>query len=377
MIKKLNFVTHILLMVILGGCGVTPQSITDLTPTQATKPTKVVSIPTENLSSRTILIADSGADYYFEDLRTGHIEQWKPENLVFKVFGWGKYECSLIAWLDSSISVVDMEGKILDTIISFESLPASNDEGKKGVPTLSPNQKSLYYMIGYGEPLIYPDLAISRFEKEYIELMQIEDNTTSVRISKNGGGWIAAWSPNSMLIAYSDYDANGNLQIFTSTFDGKNIEQVSFFDSKVEFLNIEWSPNSRYFIAPYDVDSDWAADATFFADSNNERKGSLESIAGWWWRDNNNIIGGEIENNGLIVMDVFKGSSLVSFREIDYRGYLVGQFKLPYIVGYFNRDGHFSTYNTKTGKHEVYLNSSAPDSLSYWLALPDSVEKCR
>lgn len=378
---KLNAITHVLLMLMLGSCGNASQFTTNATPTHATDPTKIVSTPTENLSSQTILLADTGADYYFEDLRTGHIERWEPENLVFKVLGWGEYECSLIAQLDSSISVIDMKGNLLDTIISFESLPASNGEGRKSVPTLSPNQKYLYYTVGYGEPLVYPDLAISRFEKEYIELMQIEDVTTSVRIPSNGGSWIASWSPNSMLIAYSDYDSNGNLQIFTATFDGKNIRQVSFFDSKVEFLKIEWSPNSRYFIAPYDADSDWAADATFFADTSNDHTGSLENIAGWWWQDDNSIVGGEIINNGLIVLDVFEGSSLDSFQEIDYRGYLVGQFRLPNLVGYFNRDGHFSTYNTKNGKHEIFVNSSIPDSLfyslSYWLALPDSMENCR
>lgn len=381
MTKKLNVLTHVLLMLMLGSCGITPQPTTNVPSMQAIDPTKVAPTPTENSSSQTILLADTGVDYYFEDLRTGHIERWEPENLVFKVLGWGEYECSLIAQLDSSISVIDINGKLLNTIISFENLPASNDEGLNSYPTLSPNQRFLYYKVGYGEPLIYPDLTISRYEKEYIELIQIEDIATPVRISNNGGSWLALWSPNSMLIAYSDYDSNGNLQIFTSTFDGKNIKQVSFFDSKVEFLKIAWSPNSRYFIAPYDVDGDWAADATFFADISNDREGSLENIAGWWWQDDNSIVGGDTKNNGLIVLDIFKDSILDGFQEIDYRGYLVGQFKFPNSVGYFNSDGHFSTYNTKTRKLEIFLNSSIPDSLSYslsyWLALPDSMENCR
>lgn len=105
---------------------------------------------------------------------------------------------------------------------------------------------------------------------------------------------------------------------------------------------------------------------------------SLENIIGWWWRDEVSIIGGNKENNGMIVFDVFKKLPLDNFQELDYRGYSTGQFKSPNIVGFFNSDGHFSTYNTITGNYEVFPNSTSPVySLSYWTTLPDNMEDCR
>lgn len=176
----------VLFVLILGGCGIETQSSnTNLTPTtQATESDKVIPTPTTKQISQTLLIADEGVGYYFEDLYTGSIEQWKPNNVVYKILGWGDNNCTLIAQLESSISLIDMDGNSLDTIFSFENLPASNDEGKNSFPTFSPNLKFFYYKVGYGEPIIPPDLSLSRFEKEDIELTQVENISSPIRISK-------------------------------------------------------------------------------------------------------------------------------------------------------------------------------------------------
>jgi len=377
--SKFSVKMLILLTLILDGCGIKIQSsTTNLAPTvQATESNRVIPTPTKKQNSQTIIIADERVGYYFEDLRTGSIEQWQPNNVVYRILRWGDKNCTLIAQLESSISVIDMEGNSLDTIYSFENLPVSNDEGKNSFPTMSPNFKFLYYKVGYGEPFIPPDLSLSRFEKEYIELTHVENIFPPIRISKNGGSWYAAWSPDSTYIVYSDFDMNGILQIYISTFDGKSIKQVSGFDNEVEFINIAWSPNSKYFLVAYDVDNDWAADATLLGDISSGNVVVLENIVGWWWRDDVSIIGGEVDN-GLIVFDVFKKMPLGNFQELDYRGYSAGQFKSPNVVGYFNGDGHFSTYDTITEKNEVFPNSTSPVySLSYWTTLPDNIEDCR
>jgi len=376
--RKINVKMLVLLILILNGCGIKSQSsTTNLSLTvQATESNKVTS-PTKRQNSQNIIIADEGVGFYFEDLYTGSIEQWQPNNVVYRILGLGEKNCTLIAQLESSISLIDMEGNSLETIYSFENLPVSNDEGKNSFPTLSPNLKFLYYKVGYGEPIIPPNLTLSRFEKEYIELTQVENSSTPIRLSKNGGGWYAIWSPDSTLIAHSDYDINGILQIYLSTFDGKSIKQVSSFNNEVEFINIAWSPNSKYFIVSYDVDNDWAADATLLADISSDNVVVLKNIVGWWWRDDVSIIGGEV-NNGLIVFDIFKEIILGNFQELDYRGYSAGQFKSPNVVGSFNSDGHFLTYDTITGKYEVFPNSTSPGySLSYWMTLPDNMKDCR
>jgi hypothetical protein len=107
-------------------------------------------------------------------------------------------------------------------------------------PVLSPTGQYVSYSVYSGE--LYYDSA----QYQDIELVNLAQPEQSVRLTSNGGAWSGggAWSPDGSFIAYTDYDAQGFLQVFTTRLE--DLTQQLLTDFRIPGFQaggITWSPD--------------------------------------------------------------------------------------------------------------------------------------
>jgi hypothetical protein len=372
--RQIRKFVAVITMILLVGCSgepakpistAPPNTVPSITPT----PKPIPSSNPEMLGESSIVLAKiTTGRYYFEDVMTGQVRKWNPINFVQKILSWEGDGCTLIVQLDSSIAEINLQGDRTNMIFDFEKLPKFNDA--VGVPTLSPDKAWVFYMIGEGDAILGPDLTLSRYEKEHIEILSIDGLAAPFRITEHGGGWTAVWSPDSAYIAYSDYDDSGLHQLFISNREGTKRIQLTHLTMSVTITEISWSPNNEQIAAIYDIDEDNFGDATLIVDMNNpDNIIELEDALAWWWRDSKTLIAGKV-GMGLTLFDL-SGNILTNLQKFDYRGFLLSQFKSPKNVGFYDEQGHFSVYDTEKGKTVDFPDSTMyVEDLAYWISSP-------
>ena len=158
------------------------------------------------------------------------------------------------------------------------------------------DQKWVWYWQGEGNFVPGYDMGdrYSRLETQNLMVISTDLNQGPYPISTNHGGWNVKWSPADDLIAFSDFDENGFLQVFTSRHDGsEKIQRTSFNIPTIlsmgwEGLSIEslvWSNNSSKLGINYKIYGDRSVKLYFqIVDIELNRKiYEKEGVYGLWW----------------------------------------------------------------------------------------------
>ena len=107
-------------------------------------------------------------------------------------------------------------------------------------PVLSPTGQYVSYSVYSGE--LYYDSA----QYQDVEIVTLEHPDNPIRLTAHGGAWSGggAWSPDGSLIAYTDYDEQGVLQVFTTRLEDLTQQLLTDFRTP-GFLagGLSWSPD--------------------------------------------------------------------------------------------------------------------------------------
>jgi len=352
---------------------------TPLPATETTSPTF-----TDILDGKLVVLRDFSANY-LEDILTGRGYNLLAESKGIDILRWAGNGCTLIAATRDEIVEMDLQGKILRTIFSFDKFPTITDGvilsppsiGRRAINSLSPNEAWIAYKIGSGNFQQRPDdLEPIRYELENLEIMSVDGTQRPYRLSQNGGAWRAAWSPDSAQIAYSDYDDNRIHQLFIINRDGTNRRQVSSFTSPaIEILNILWSPDGDKIALLVGHDGNEPSVDTIVIDVNDYTSREHVNIMAKWWRDNESfiavkIIEQEIRHEEYIAVDINTNHEYTVRPEACYR---INPFGDPSMMGCMTVDNEkFIVYDTNTFNVIEYPNFKTIYDIQYWIAAPDS-----
>ena len=367
---------------------VTSKPITNTPAPSKTKTQSAVSItpiPTAiNFLDGKLIILREFTVNYLEDILSGRGNNLFAEGKSIDILRWAGNGCTLIAATRDEIVEMDLQGKILLTIFSFDQFPTITDGvilsppsiGVRAIDSLSPDETWIAYKIGSGSyEQMGSDFEPYRFEFENLEAMSVDGSQGTYRLSQNGGAWRAAWSPDSAQIAYSDYDDHGTHQLFIINRDGVNRKQLTAFtDTKVEIIKIIWSPNGEKIALLVDQDGDGADDKTLILDLDDNTAKAYENIDIMWWRDNNSsvawkIIEQEPRHAELITLDTSTDNEFTIRPEGCYR---INPFGNPSMGGCLTDDERFIVYDTNTSTAFEYPNFDPFPGTQYWIAAPDS-----
>lgn len=139
-----------------------------------------------------------------------------------------------------SVYKIDLQGNFLEEITHYD---FQHIEGYIGLGV------SDIYLSPSGEYIAY---IVSAYEDSYqrdpnlfnLYVSRVDDPNSTIAISQNDGVVDMAWSPDGALIAFSDYDNSGILQLYISGPEKEGKVQLTNFtmpNSTIQYIT--WSPN--------------------------------------------------------------------------------------------------------------------------------------
>lgn len=152
-------------------------------------------------------------------------------------------ECNLLIQMQSGdrnqIVQVDSNGENLKTLYS---LPIREDSSNIFSPVISPSQDYVSYVVFSGEQ--YYDTA----QFQDVEIAPLDGSSSPVRLTEHGGSAKdgGTWSRDGNIIAYTDYDFAGILQVYITEVDKWSEKKLTNFHEKLSRASsIEWSPSDQ------------------------------------------------------------------------------------------------------------------------------------
>jgi hypothetical protein len=274
---------------------------------------------------------------------------------------WDDGECGLL--------YVDYAGNIYSRLLRDESstLILNNEELKKktGPIFLLPGGVSskrdwVWYWQSEGALISGYDMGdqYSRSEKQNLLVVATDLKQGPFPITEHQGGWVAAWSPVEGLIAFSDFDRNHILQIFTSQYDGSkrvqrtNFKEITSLTTGWHGLNIDkllWSVNGNKLGINYNLSGENFFESHFLVIDlvTNQIQYDKKGVIGLWWVNedlfvqlNNNQINKRVEIfdlNTSAVTEIFmekefgKISNVFQFVRPNWIGFQTSSFDGFYI----------------------------------------------
>jgi hypothetical protein len=383
---------------------VTQNTLDDLNPTATNTPhptldvitstTTVIptSILTDIMDDKLIIIRDFSVNY-IEDIQSGRGELLPGKGQWANILKWDGNGCTLIVGLDDGIYEMNLQGEILHTIFPYNLFPQitggqillSPSYARRAIDMLSPDGSWIAYKIGSGIlEQRGDDLEPFRYEFENVETIPTDGAEGPFQLSQRGGAWRLSWSPDSLYLAYSDYDEHGIHQLYVTSRKGTDRKQLTFLANPVEIMKILWSPDGNKIAVLIDQTGDNSADETRVIDVRNGTANVFNNIYAQWWRDSVSIIAMQsiLQEEGfknIIVLDI--NASKISTINTGTTCNRINPFGNPWMIGCLSFDHGFSAINSRThsvehySKFNFYLND-----IQYWIAAPDSfpgAEGCR
>ncbi len=150
---------------------------------------------------------------------------------------WFNSGCEII----TANGTVDLHGSTVWQRPSLDWDILLPDEGAYSkINLVSPDRQWLAYDILYGEQFF------ESTEFSDLGIVSLTDPSNPVFLTTDGRANTFAWSTDSAWIAYKHVDENGFPQLFRSSPDGRNLEQLTFHTERVGIGYIVWSPDGRY-----------------------------------------------------------------------------------------------------------------------------------
>ena len=240
--------------------------------------------------------------------------------------------------------------------------------GLKTAPRLSPDGQWVAYVVWSGYDKSYVGA-----EFQDVQVVAVDKQAEPFRLTKRGGSGVfgGVWSPDGRYLAYSDYDQDGNGQLYYAHPDGSDLHQMTHFNmSKVTVETIRWSPDGRS-LAFSVYGPEGAARGVWIvrSDGSNLRElilddGSvLDGTPLWWSADGRSLVvfvGGSDAVEGLYWFDVSENRAyhtLHSSESPDPNAGIVSPFAIFDV----------QTIGFSGGAYELYSYDLGNRSIKLWL----------
>jgi hypothetical protein len=275
-------------------------------------------------------------------------------------FAWFNRGCKMLLFISDGVTghiqIVDFNlgSREATTLYAYDvSTDANQDRFLFAQP--SPDRRWLAYMVWSGERYY------RGAEHQDVEIVRLDGSGGPFALSERGGVWWrgGAWSPDGSRYAYSDYDENGQSQLFHSAPDGSDRFQVTSFQGLAEDVGpVQWSPDgSRLAFSSWSEGhsrgSMWmaTADGTAVLPLGPEGMPRVVAEAFWWSQDGETIVAltvpseGEEPPGGLYWLDI---NGAVQHR-LSYDAFPLGFIIMPFPTTDSDivRFGDFYEYNRR------------------------------
>jgi WD40 repeat protein len=151
-----------------------------------------------------------------------------------------------VEWVDNGCGaylgdIIDLKGNIVwqGPDLDWEQIRPHAEYGSE-FGRLSPNRQWLAYDILYGER--YYEGA----EFRDIGVVSLTNPSEFALLTQDGSASLFAWSPDSEWLAYARRDTQGVNQLYRSTPDGQNEQQLTFHANPFGIGFVAWSPDGRF-----------------------------------------------------------------------------------------------------------------------------------
>lgn len=208
-----------------------------------------------------------------------HTQQGDPIN----VYAWATDGCELIVGLETGKIVrVSLQGNILREF----PIKGQTNTRATGHYAISPTEEWIAYTVGWGLH------EFDQYEFQDIEVVATNSNYPSepFKITTKGGAWEAAWAPDGLHLAFSDYDLEGIQQIYISEPSGiHQIELTRFTDRNAKLTALKWAPDGSKIAFIIKFPEENRSSLAITSVNNNERSTIIaEGVIGvndFWWQD--------------------------------------------------------------------------------------------
>lgn len=235
-------------------------------------------------------------------------------------------------------------------------------------PQLSPDGKWISYVVGYGED------RYTGWEFQDVRVVVVDEPARPFHLTERGGAGVygGAWSPDGQWLAYSDYDQDGNGQLYLSKPDGSDRRQLTHLVmSKITMDVIEWSPDGqRLAFTAYDQDDIPQGIWIVHSDGNDLREITLSdgnSIWGaplWWSADGRTFVAfvsGDESVEGLYWFDPDTGKPYhVFYDSKSPNGHISFCFPISDVqtIAFSDAETKFYTYHLTDGTIDLWLDET-------------------
>jgi len=254
---------------------------------------------------------------------------------------------------NKSIAQIDLKGWLIGEVLPQDWYKGS---GEAYGETLSVSGEWLAYTVGQGEQ------GYDSWEFQDIETLRLVD-LEIFHLTDRGGAFQAEWSPDGMLVAFSDFDENGVNQIYIAKADGTDkIELTSFREKDFRVLMLRWSPDGKKLAFQHNnnqirsislgviyMDTDERVVRTF-----PEMQASAKNF--WWDNNETLVIHVRPDENvdsqgetGILWLNIYTGQIINSLWESEtLEQHIVAAGYLEQSIIYFFSDSALFTYDART-----------------------------
>lgn len=364
-------------------------------------PTVFLSTPTINAENRIelpggyfILINDLGYELRIIDVETGVVRELFSERKLSKFIEWRDKGCKFVVLSEGNLELISLNGERVETLFTYLALQEKNLDPYGLYFSLSPNEQWVWYWQVSGNP--YNEMGPeSNYEVQNIFTVSKEFREGPYSLTKNGGGWLAVWSPIGEKIAYSDYDESGILQVFVSSVQGNDKTQITDFKYKIPFetygtdiRQINWSPDSNNLAITYVSDeSQESGLATVIIDPETGQLNYYQKDTRFlWWVDAASFMVRDMsieENNTIYAQKLGVSQHTFTLKETEFPKFQnIQPFYSKHFVGFFALfdKWYFFVFNSMDGSVTPVSTIKMPDYLiESWISPPNTfpgVERC-
>ncbi len=303
------------------------------------------------------------------DLETGNSTEISfSDDVYYQVLDYYD-ECSMIMRFGNKITKTNLSGEIDSELFSI----AHSESEFLYKVAISPKKTSVAYTLGQGY------FGYDRFEIQDVYIMDRDGEI--YKVTQNGGGWIGEWSHDERKLAYSDFDENGNQQLYIFDRNNNKRQQITAFQEKVdEIRRIRWSGDDQQILL--EIYEEKSLNKLVVAESNASQPGIKEisgfsEISGFWWTDNQEIIlqaktEGESSERGLFLVDVASNTIIHKVLESQYSDQpfiLATPLISPKLVGFFLVNSFF-VYDFDSKEMHKYVNVQKGMNFGEWIPSP-------
>jgi hypothetical protein len=224
--------------IIPAGTSV-PDSLVEITasPTPATPNSPSVVIPqssTTPFGKQFILVYKPGGEFILQDIHTGETRRLPDQFRISEegFLGWTNRGCGLYVRMENyDIVEIDLEGEILRKVYESEKIITLYGDTASLWAKPSPDETHLAFISRAGARIEYANYGY-HFDREELMLVKADFSITPYSLSSGGGAWIYAWSPDSSKIAFTDFDASGNAQVYIADLLSRDKYPLTNFDAQ-------------------------------------------------------------------------------------------------------------------------------------------------